>query len=134
MTMHKYGADRADFTLNGLPLSTWGDTDPPITIEDIEARSTLKRGIGKSSVRIDSQTRAKRVTISLLPGCDEVRQILALEKSGVDFFFTFRQRGTDETVSGFDGVMTQRGGMGRGGKQSASDETFTFEFTDSEET
>jgi hypothetical protein len=60
-----------------------------ITIEDIEARSTLKRVLGKSSVRIDSQTRAKRVTISLLPGCDEVRQILVLETSGVDFFFTF---------------------------------------------
>lgn len=134
MTMHRYGADKADFTLNGLPINTWGDTDPPLTIEDLDARATLKRGIGKSSVRIDSQTRAKRVTINLLPGCDEVRQILALEKSGVDFFFTFRQRGTDETVSGFDGVMTQRGGMGRAGKQSASDETFTFEFNDSEET
>lgn len=134
MSMHKYGADRADFTLNGLPITTWGDTDPPISIEDIEPRSTLKRGIGKSSVRIDSQTRAKRVTISLLPGCDEVRQILALEKSGVDFYFTFRQRGTDETVTGFDGVMTQRGSMGRGGKQSASDETFTFEFNDGDET
>ena len=132
--MHKYGADKADFTLNGLPITTWGDTDPPLTIEDLDARSTLKRGIGKTSVRIDSQTRAKRVTICLIPGSDEVRQILALEQSGVDFFFTFRQRGTDELIAGYDGVMTQRGSMTRAGKTSASDETFTFEFADSEET
>ncbi|MEY8709493.1 hypothetical protein [Mangrovibacter phragmitis] len=132
--MHKYGASHADLTINGLPIDEFGDTDPPITIEDIDPRSTLKRGIGKTSVRLDSPTRPKRLSVSLMPGCDQVRQLIALEKSGVDFFFTFRQRGTDEYVAAFDGVMTQRGGMGRGGKQSASDETFTFEFADSEET
>lgn len=134
MTMKNYGASHADLIINGLPIDEFGDTDPPITIEDIDPRATLKRGIGKTSVRLDGPTRPKRLSVSLIPGCDQVRQLLALEKSGVDFFFTFRQRGTDETVEAFDGVMTQRGGMGRGGKQSASDETFTFEFADSEET
>jgi hypothetical protein len=134
MAMKNYGASHADLIINGLPIDEFGDTDPPITIEDIDPRATLKRGIGKTSVRLDGPTRPKRLSVSLIPGCDQVRQLLALEKSGVDFFFTFRQRGTDETVEAFDGVMTQRGGMGRGGKQSASDETFVFEFADSEET
>ncbi len=134
MAMKNYGASHADLIINGLPIDEFGDTDPPITIEDIDPRATLKRGIGKTSVRLDGPTRPKRLSVSLIPGCDQVRQLLALEKSGVDFFFTFRQRGTDETVEAFDGVMTQRGGMGRGGKQSTSDETFTFEFADSEET
>lgn len=134
MTMHRYGADQADLTINGIPMSEYGDTDPPVTIEDLDNRATLKRGIGKTSVRLDSQTRPKRLSVSLMPGSDQVRQLLALEKSGVDFFFTFRQRGTSEYVAAFDGVMTQRGGMGRAGRTSASDETFTFEFSDSEET
>ncbi|RTQ01298.1 hypothetical protein EKN38_13060 [Enterobacter sp. WCHEn045836] len=134
MTMKNYGASHADLTINGLPIDEFGDSDPPITIEDIDPRATLKRGIGKTSVRLDGPTRPKRLTVSLMPGCDQVRQLIAIEKSGVDFFFTFRQRGTDETVSAFDGVLTQRGSLTRGGKQSASDETFTFEFADSEET
>lgn len=134
MTMKNYGASHSDLTINGLSIDEYGDTDPPITIEDLDPRATLKRGIGRTSVRLDGPTRPKRLTICLMPGCDQVRQLLALEKSGVDFFFTFRQRGTDEYVAAFDGVMTQRGTQGRGGKTAASDETFTFEFADSEET
>lgn len=134
MTMKRYGADGANLTVFGIPVDDFGDTDPPITIEDLEPRATLKRGIGKTSVRLDSQTRPKRLTISLIPGCDQVRQILAVAKTGVDATFTFFQTGTAETVMGFDGVLVNRGTMGRGGKTSVSDEQFIFEFADSEET
>ncbi|MBQ4781244.1 hypothetical protein F9U38_12070 [Pectobacterium versatile] len=134
MTMKRYGADGANLTVFGIPIDDFGDTDPPITIEDLEQRATLKRGIGKTSVRLDSQTRPKRLTISLIPGSDQVRQILAVEKTGVDATFTFFQTGTAETVMGFDGVLTNRGSMTRGGKTSVSDEQFIFEFADSEET
>jgi len=134
MTMKRYGADGANLTVFGIPIDDFGDTDPPITIEDLEPRATLKRGIGKTSVRLDSQTRPKRLTINLIPGCDQVRQILAVAKTGVDATFTFFQTGTAETVMGFDGVLVNRGSMGRGGKTSVSDEQFIFEFADSEET
>ncbi|MEQ4511756.1 MULTISPECIES: hypothetical protein [Dickeya] len=134
MTMHKYGADGANLTVFGIPIDDFGDTDPPITIEDLEPRATLKRGIGKTSVRLDSQTRPKRLTIHLIPGSDQARQIIAVEKTGVDATFTFFQTGTAETFMGFDGVLVNRGSSGRGGKTSASDETFIFEFADSEET
>lgn len=134
MTMKRYGADGANLTVFGIPIDDFGDTDPPITIEDLEPRATLKRGIGKTTVRLDSQTRPKRLTINLIPGCDQVRQILAVAKTGVDASFTFFQTGTAETVMGFDGVLVNRGSMGRGGKTSVSDEQFIFEFADSEET
>lgn len=134
MAMKRYGADGANLTLFGIPIDDFGDTDPPITIEDLEPRATLKRGIGKTSVRLDSQTRPKRVTVNLIPGSDQVRQILAVEKTGVDATFTFFQTGTAETVMGFDGVLVNRGSMTRGGKTSVSDEVFTLEFADSEET
>ncbi|MBE5213272.1 hypothetical protein GMW39_10450 [Pectobacterium parmentieri] len=134
MTMKRYGADGANLTVFGIPIDDFGDSDPPITIEDLEPRATLKRGIGKTSVRLDSQTRPKRVTVNLIPGSDQVRQILAVEKTGVDATFSFFQTGTAETVMGFDGVLVNRGSMTRGGKTSVSDEQFIFEFADSEET
>jgi len=133
MAMYRYGADGANLTVFGIPIDDFGDTDPAITIEDIEQRSTLKRGIGRTSVRLDNQTRPKRLTINLMPGSDQVRQILAAEKSGVDATFSFRQSGTVEMVAGFDGVLVTRGTMGRAGKSGVSDETFVFEFADSEE-
>jgi hypothetical protein len=131
--MYRYGADGANLTVFGIPIDDFGDTDPPITIEDIEQRSTLKRGIGRTSVRLDNQTRPKRLTINLMPGSDQARQILAAEKSGVDATFSFRQSGTVEMVAGFDGVLVTRGTMGRAGKTSVSDCSFIFEFADSEE-
>jgi len=133
MAMYRYGADGANLTVFGIPIDDFGDSDPAITIEDIEQRSTLKRGIGRTSVRLDNQTRPKRLTINLMPGSDQVRQILAAEKSGVDATFSFRQSGTVEMVAGFDGVLVTRGTMGRAGKTSVSDCSFVFEFADSEE-
>ncbi|CNH78089.1 Uncharacterised protein [Yersinia pseudotuberculosis] len=134
MAMHKYGADGANLTIFGIPIDDFGDTDPPITIEDLEPRAVLKRGIGKTSVRLDNQTRAKRVTINLIPGSVQARQIIAVEKTGVDATFTFSQTGTSEYFAGFDGVMVSRGSATRAGRSGVSDEQFVFEFADSEET
>lgn len=134
MAMNRYGADAANLTINGIPIEEFGDTDPPVTIEDIEQRSTLKRGIGGTSNRIDSVTRPKRLTVNLLPSSNEVRQLLAVEKSGVDFAATFRQTGTAETVTMFDGVLINVGPIGRAGKTTVTDHQFIFEFANSEET
>ena len=134
MAMNRYGADGANLTIFGIPIEEFGDSDPPIRIEDIEQRSTLKRGIGGTSNRIDNLTRPKRLRVFLLPGSDEVRQILAAEKSGVDATATFRQTGTAESIVMFDGVLVNRGSVDRGGRTTVSDEEFIFEFSDSEET
>ncbi|RAW93960.1 MULTISPECIES: hypothetical protein [unclassified Photorhabdus] len=134
MSMQRYGADGANLTVFGIPIDDFGDTDPPITIEDLEPRATLKRGIGKTSVRLDNPTRPKRLTINLIPGSEQARQILAVEKTKVDATFSFFQTGTAETIIGFDGILVNRGSTTRAGKTGVSDEQFIFEFADSEET
>ena len=132
--MVKYGNGYSHLTINGIEIDDWGETDPPLTIEDIAARATLKRGTGKRSVRIDSATRPKRLTINLLPGGSQVRQIMALEKTGVDFYAKWTQQDTGEVIDCFAGVLTTRGQVGRGGRTTVTDEQFIFEFNDSEET
>lgn len=134
MAMNRYGADGSNLNINGIAFEEFGDTDPAITIADVDPRSVLKRGVGGTSVRLDNQARPKRVTVHLMPGSDEVRQILALEKTGVDFAGSFRQTGTAETFVFFDGVLEQREQAGRAGKANVSDDTFVFLFNDSEET
>jgi len=134
MAMSKYGAAGSNLIVFGIPVDEFGDNDPAITIEDIEDRSTLKRGLGGTSLRMDNVTNPKRLTINLMPGSAQVRQILAAARSGADATFVFSQSGTSEKVAGFDGIFTQRGSMGRAGKTNVSDEVLTFEFADSEET
>jgi hypothetical protein len=133
MAMIDYGAAGANLSINGITISSFGDVDPPIVIEDIEPRSALKRGTGGLAVRLDNVTRAKRLTINLLPGSDEARQIIALDKTRVDFFGTFSQSGTGESLMFYSGILVNRGQVGRGGKTNASDDQFIFEFNDSEE-
>lgn len=134
MAMNNYGADGANLTIFGIPIDDFGMTDPAISISDVqESRSSIKRGLGKTSVRIDSATRPKSLTVNLMPGSEQVRQLIAAAKSGVDATFTFSQSGTNEYVAGFDGVLTKRGEVKRAGNN-ISDEQFTFEFADSEET
>jgi len=134
MAMNKYGAAGANLTLFGIPIDEFGDTDPAITIEDVEQRSTLKRGLGGTSLRLDNVTRPKRLTVNLMPGTPQVRQIIAAEKTGADATATFQQSGTGEKVVMFDGVVINRGQLGRAGKSSVTDEQFVIEFADSEET
>lgn len=133
MAMFKYGADGANLTIFGIPIDEFGDTDPAITIEDIEQRSTLKRGINGTSLRMDNATTPKRLTVNLMPGSAQVRQILAAARTGADAAFTFSQSGTAEKHVGFDGILTNRQQAGRAGKTTVSDEQLVFEFADSEE-
>lgn len=133
MALTNYGAESTNFVINTVPFNEFGETDPPITVEDIEQRSTLKRGIGGTSVRLDNRTRPKRVTVNLQTGSAEVRQLLAMEKSGVDFTATLSITGSNEKALFYDGVMTNKPSYGRGGKTTVGDDQFVFEFADSEE-
>lgn len=133
MALKSYGAENANLTINNISIETFGDSDPAITIEDIENRAQLKRGLNGTGLRLDNATRPKRVTVNLMPDSDEVHQLLALEKTGADLTFEFSQTGTGEKVAGFDGVIETRGQMTRAGKSQVSDEQFVFIFTDSDE-
>jgi len=134
MALVNFGAEGANLTIFGIPIEQYGDTDPAITIEDIEQRSTLKRGLGGTSLRMDNVTTPKRLTVNLMPDSAEVRQILAAARSGVDATFTFTQTGTNESHAGFDGILVNRNQVGRAGKTTVTDEQLVFEFADSEET
>lgn len=133
MALKNYGAEGSNLTIFGIPIEQFGDSDPAITIEDLEERSTLKRGLGGTSLRMDNVTTPKRLIVNLMPDAEEVRQILAAARAGTDATFTFTQSGTNEFCSGFDGVLVNRGNLERAGKTSVSDERLTFEFADSEE-
>lgn len=133
MSLKAYGAEGANLTINAIPVEQFGDRDPAITIEDLENRAQLKRGLNGTGLRLDNATRPKRLTVNVMPDSAEARQLIALEKTGADITFEFSQTGTNEKVAGFDGVMETRGQLTRAGKSTVSDEQFVFIFTDSEE-
>lgn len=134
MAMFKYGPDGANLVIGGIPIDDFGDTDPAITIEEMEPRTQQKRGLGGAAVRFDNVTAPIRLTVNLMPGSDQARQLNALGRSGADITFTFAQSGTPEKWAGFDGVIENRGQEGRAGKSTVSDTQFVLTFNDSEST
>lgn len=132
--MERYGPESTNLVLNGISVETFGDTDPAITVEDVENRTTLKRGLGGRNLRLDNATLPKRVTVNLMPDSPESRQIIALAKTGVDFAGTLGIVGAGEKYAFFDGILETRGQQGRAGKTSVSDDQFVFVFGNSEET
>jgi len=133
MALTKYGAAEASLVINGIPIEEFGDTDPPITLDDAEERTVQKDGIGGTGLRLDRVNQPKTLVVNLMPGSDEVRQLLAVQATGADFTCTFRQIGTNEVTVMWDGTMNRRGPQGRAGRGSVTDEQFTFRFRDSQE-
>ena len=134
--MFKYGAAESNLTVFGIPIDDFGTSDPAVTIEEIEDRGALQRGLGGTTIRLDNKTLPMRLTVNLMAGSAQARQIIAAAKSGVDATFTFIQSGTGERHVGFDGMLQSRGPRNRVGKteNSISDEQFVFVFGDGEET
>lgn len=134
MALQKYGAADSALNISGIVIENFGNTDPAVTIEDIDPRAARVAGMGGGAVRLDNNTRAKRLTVNLLPGSDEVRQLIALDKTRVDITATFSIVGGQEREVMFDGMIVSRGPRGRVGRTSVTDEQFVIEFNDSEET
>lgn len=132
--MIHYGTNNSYLTINGIVIENFGNTDPPYTISDLEDRAVIQGGVGQTGVRLDNARRPKQLVVNLMPGSDEARQLLALEKTGADLNATHRVGGAGERVEMFEGVIQRRGDMGRAGKSSVTDEQFTIVFLNSEET
>lgn len=132
--MIHYGVDNSYLTISGINIENFGNTDPPYTISDTEDRAVINGGVGETSVRLDNARRPKQLVVNLMPGCDEIRQLLALEKTGADITATHRVGGTAEMVVMSEGVIQRRGDMGRAGKSSVTDEQIQIVFNNSEET
>lgn len=131
MALAEYGASGAILTLNTLTVDDWGDTDPALTMEDIEPSATLTRGIGGKGILNSTVTIPKRVTINIKPGGDQSRALNAMRTNRTVIQGSFTQVGTGEIATFIDGVITTKGQTGRASKTGVSDDQFILEFNDS---
>lgn len=136
MAYKDYSISGSILTLNRVTIDQFGETDGAIEVDDIDPRSTIKRGIFGGGARLRPATRPKRMTIYLMPGCDQVRWLIAQDKAGVTIHGIWQQQGTLEKEVFVDGEIVSRGTRKRAARTDAglSDEVFVIEFLDSTET
>ncbi len=136
MALRNYNAVDGLLLINGTNITDWGETQPAMTIEDINPRSVLKNGLGGGAAKLKPVTKKKRLTVNLLPGSDQARFLVALDNADATIQASFTQVGSAEAEVLIDGTIMQRGPRGRIAEQSGSlsDEQFIIEFRDSTET
>lgn len=135
MSLPDYSANNGLLTINGIPITEWGETQPSLNVEDINPRVAMKYGVGGDAAALEPSTVRKRVTINLMPGSLQARALVQLVKAKTTIQATWAQVGSAELEVFIDGRCVGRGPRGRIAEQTASlsDEQFVFEFRDSTE-
>lgn len=127
MSLENFSTSNYVVTLNGRVLSDWGDTDPPVNSEPIDAAGVLRRGLGGNAIRLDRINPGERVTINLNPGSADAAYCQGLFLSKANLEFTAEVIGTLDASVGAEGMFVNKGTRGRGG-QTITDSQFIMEF------
>jgi hypothetical protein len=108
-------------------INDWGKTDPPFTIEPIDDKSTLIRGLGGRAVKFTRINPGQRLTLNLLPGSPQAVGLQALINAGTEVSGSYASIAGLEGAIFSEGVGTKGKSMARGGP-GMNDATFIFEF------
>ena len=136
MAIRNYSSADGLLVINLINITEWGETDPALSIEDINPRTSMKYGLGGGAAALNPVAIRKRLTVNLLPGSAQARTLIALMKSKATIQAGWTQLGSVEAEALIDGRILSRGPRNRITEQagSLSDEQFVIEFRDSTET
>lgn len=126
MAINNYSTDLLVVTVNGLPITDWGE-GTPFRDEPIDPKSTLRRGQGGGGSRLDRLNPGRRVTLNIQPGSPNAAYLSSLMNSRANVSITRTQIGTLESAVGSEGIFTNDGPNDRGG-QTITDDQFIMEF------
>lgn len=115
-------------TVNGREITDWGESESPVTEEPIDAKTTIRRGMGGNAARLDRINPGRRVTLSLNPGGADSAFMQGLFNSNANITYTRTVIGTLENSVGSEGAIVNDGAVNRAGGTSISDDVFIMEF------
>ena len=115
-------------TVNGREITDWGEAESPVTEEPIDAKTTIRRGMGGNAARLDRINPGRRVTLSLNPGGADSAFMQGLFNSNANITYTRTVIGTLENSVGSEGAIVNDGAVNRDGGTSISDDVFIMEF------
>lgn len=127
MSTHDYTTNGFVTTVNGRPMTDWGEAAQPFTDEPIDPKRALRRGRGGNALKTGSSNPGRRVTLSFNPGGPDSAFMQGLFETGANVEISRQQIGTLEAAIGIEGVVVNDGPVGRGGT-TITDDVFILEF------
>lgn len=133
MALNNLSSANIAVVVNGRLITGWGETDPALTIDPIDPKSTLRRGQGGSAVRLDRINPGRAITLNLNPSHPDSAFMMALMNANENVTLGVTVVGTGEKGIYTEGAIVNVGQYGRVG-QSITDDSYEMEFNVSEET
>lgn len=128
MSLVNITTENTVITVNGRQIQDWGEAESPVAEEPIDAKSTVRRGMGGNAVRLDRINPGRRVTLNLNPGGADSAYMQGLFNSNANITYTRTIIGTLENAVGSEGAIVNDGAINRAGGSSISDDVFIMEF------
>ena len=127
MSNANFSTDLFVLVINGRTITDFGETATPFTDAPIDAKTTLRRGIGGRAVRMDRKNPGRSVSIFLNPGSSDSAYVQGLMNANANIEMSTYQIGTLESSIGIEGVIVNDASNGRAGT-SITDDQYDFEF------
>ena len=127
MSLQNFGPANSVFTLNGRPITDWGEAASPYTDSPIDAKTQLRRGQGGKAIRLDRKNPGRAVSIYLNPGSPDSAYVQGLFNSNANITASWTQIGTLEAAIGTEGVIVNDAATNRAGT-TISDDQYDFQF------
>lgn len=127
MALADLSVENTVLVINGIgEITDWGRTDPPFTIENIDARGTLSRGFGGNGVAFRRKNPGIRVTLNLMPGSPQAASLQAQVNAGTEVSGMYASIDGLEGAVFAEGVFVNGKSIARGGP-GMNDATFVIE-------
>lgn len=127
MSINNFSTELFALTINGRPISDWGETATPFSSEQIDDSTTVRRGQGGNACSLDRINPGEAVSIYLNPGSPDSGYVKALQISKAVITMSLVQIGTLEAAIGTEGRIVRKAARGRAGT-SITDDQYNFEF------
>lgn len=129
MALASYSPSQVVLHINGRRISNYGQSETPISVETIDEKHSLIRGMNGNAIKTTRVNNGWTLTVELLPGSSNSKYLTRLYNELVqeDYEATLVVIATGESVSLSEGVLNLTGPIGRGGT-SITDDIFTLQF------
>lgn len=127
MSLHNYGPDSFVLTINSRVITDFGETASPYQDAPIDPKRSVRRGQGGKAVRLNRINPGRSVQLYLNPGSPDSTYLQSLFNSGGQISLAYYQVGTEESVVGTEGCVTNDAANNRAGS-TISDDQYTLEF------
>ena len=127
MALENYSPSQISFILNGRRITNWGQGDVCVRFENLMDKTKLVQCQGGGAFRSDVINTGKKAFLNLQPGSADASYAQGLLNSNANINYSYLIFSTTETITAYDGVISNNGDTDRGTGEANTNKVFQIE-------